>query len=136
MASNELAAKLQRRTEMIERAELLEQQQQQQQQEVPITGSSDVAQQPPVDMDDTSATTNCFASELRMTAWHPHSEFKEFTRKQLQHYQKMFSRFLSCLKISLFGYSALAVGLCRSRLFAIIKWTGYLWLITLKLKLF
>jgi hypothetical protein len=59
MASNELAAKLQRRTDVIESAE-------------------DGKELPE-------------AHQPSMQIFNPYTEFKEFSRKQIQHYQKMFN---------------------------------------------
>ena len=84
MATNELAAKLQRRNEMIERAELLQLQRQQQESDGTVS---------PIDVDN-QATTGLIESRI---TWHPYSEFKEFSRKQQQHYKKMFNRFISNL---------------------------------------
>ena len=68
MASNELAAKLARRTEIIEKAEQLA-----------------------AEEGEEAVLAANWAGQMKIN--NPYSEFKQFSRKQLQHFQKMFNRY-------------------------------------------
>jgi Ca2+-binding EF-hand superfamily protein len=79
MATDELAAKLQRRNEIIEWAE------QQQLQDDAAKDATDT----PAGLGASVSSSNDSCPRI----WNPYTEFKEFTRKQIQQYQKTFNEY-------------------------------------------
>ena len=73
MASDELAAKLKKRTDIIDIAE-------------------EGGELPP------SALPS-------MRVFNPYTEFKEFSRKEIQQFQKMFNKWVGCLDLNSISYS-------------------------------
>ena len=85
MAGNELAAKLERRNRLIEETERLAALE-----EAAAAGGDGRS----ADRDGTSAvsTTTTTMTWPSTRVWNAYSEFKELTRKQIQYYQKMFTK--------------------------------------------
>jgi len=95
MASSELAAKLLRRNQLIEAAEAEEQQQQQQQQQDPP--QRDVRTRRDSEISTTESVSSPVSTSPFMPSlnvWNPYGEFKEFMRKEIQHYQKIFKQYV------------------------------------------
>ena len=77
MASDELAAKLQRRNVIIDKAEEME----------------DGEELPPAELPS-------------LQVWNPYTEFKEFSRKEIQNYQKMFNQWVFLIfYLDMFDYT-------------------------------
>ena len=83
MAGNELAAKLERRNRLIEEAERLAALE-----EAAAAGGDGRS----ADRDGTSTVTTTTMTWPSTRVRNAYSEFKEFTRKQIQYYQKMFTK--------------------------------------------